>query len=79
MLSILQGGVDRRVRINAVDSNGTFNINDTSHDTLKLQRVDGSLLYGALALSFLMTDKTGILQINNVELLKLVHFKRLCF
>ena len=47
-LSMLQAGIDRRVLANAVDINGKFKINDTSHDILDIQRDDGSLLYDAI-------------------------------
>ena len=50
MLSILQAGINNRVLKNAVDINGKFKINATTNDILKIQRVDGSTLYDALAL-----------------------------
>ena len=49
-LSILQAGIDNRGLSNAVDSNGNFTVTATSNDILKIQRVDGSLLYDALEL-----------------------------
>ena len=56
-LSILQAGIDRRVLINAVDINGKFKTNATSNDILKVQRVDGSLLYDAFELSFNIAEQ----------------------
>ena len=47
-LSILQAGINDRVLINAVDINCKFKINATSNDILKIQKVDGSILYDAL-------------------------------
>ena len=49
-LNSLQAGIDRRVLINAVDINGKLKTNATSNHILKIQRVDGSLLYDALEL-----------------------------
>ena len=59
-LSVLQAGIDRRVLINAVDSNGNCKLNATSTYMLKIQRVDGSLVYDAFELSFDIADKTSI-------------------
>ena len=61
-LSILQAGIDNRGLSNAVDSNGNFTVTATSNDILKIQRVDGSLLYDAVELSFNLADKTSILE-----------------
>ena len=47
-VSILQAGINDRVLINAVDINCKFKINATSNDILKIQKVDGSILYDAL-------------------------------
>ena len=52
-----------------------FKINATSNDILKIQRVDGSLLYDALELSFNMIDKTSILKANNVDMLGTLNLK----
>ena len=62
--SNLQAGIYRRVLSNAVDSNGKFEINATSNDMLNIQRVDGSLLYDALALAFNIAAKTSIFKNN---------------
>ena len=59
LLSILQAAIDRRVLINAVDINGKLKIDAVPHDMLQIQRVDGSLVYGAFALSFNNVDKTS--------------------
>ena len=64
---MLRSGIDRRGLINAVDSNGKTQINATSNDILKIQRVDGSLLYDALDLSFNIADTTIISNINNIQ------------
>ena len=42
---------------------------------MKIQRVDGSLVYDALELSFNMYDKTSILEINNVDSLGSLNLK----
>ena len=68
-LSIVQAGIDRRVLINAVDSNGTCKLNATATYMLKIQRVDGSLVYDAFELSFDIADKTSVLK-NNINILE---------
>ena len=78
-LSSLQVGVNRQVFIKLVDMNGKFKINDTSTDILNIQRVDGSLLYDALALAFTIADKTSIFQINNPNILESLSVKACCF
>ena len=74
-LSILQAGIDRRVQIDTVDIDGKFKINAVSNDIFKIQKVDGSLLYDDLELSVNNTDKTSILQINNVYSLASLNLK----
>ena len=74
-LSILQAGIDRRVLINAVDINGKFKINATTNDILKIQKVDGSIVYESLELSFSTVDKTSILKTNNVDRLASLNLK----
>ena len=56
-LSILQAGINNRVLINAVDINNNFKLNATTNDILKHQKVDGSILYDSLQLSFNTIDK----------------------
>ena len=50
-------------------------INATSNDILKIQRVDGSLLYDALELSFNMIDKLNLLKTSNVDILIILNLK----
>ena len=69
-LSILQAGINNRGLINAVEINGNFKIHAVSNDVLQIQRVDGSILYDALELSFNAVDKTTILKINNIDILQ---------
>ena len=64
-----------RVLINAVDINCNFQINATSNDILKIQKVDGSILYDALELSFNAVDKTSILKIHNIDILQYINNK----
>ena len=49
-LKFLQACIYRRFLINAVDINGKFKLNATTNDILKIQKVDGSILYDALEL-----------------------------
>ena len=72
-LGILQAGIDTRVLINAVDINGKFKLHAVSDDILKIQRVDGSILYDSFELSFNPVDKTSILRINNVNILQAIN------
>ena len=75
-LGSLQAVIDNRVLLNAVDINGKFNINPVSNDIfLKNQRVDGSLLYDALELSFNMADKTSVFKISNVDSLESLNLR----
>ena len=48
---------------NTVDISCKFKINATTHDILKIKKVDGSTLYDALELSFNMVDQTSILTV----------------
>ena len=75
MLSTSQAAIDRRVLINTVDINGKFKLNATTNDILKIQKVEGALLYDALELSFNMIDKTNILKLNNVDILSTLNLK----
>ena len=71
---MLQAVTDRRVSINAVNIDGMFLI--MLHQMiLKIQRVDGSLLYDALELSFNMAAKTSILKNSNVDILESLNLK----
>ena len=78
-LSILQAGIDRRVLLNAVDINGRFNLNASSNDILKFQKVDGSTLYDSLEVSFNTVDKTSTLQVNKIYILTLLASKASSF
>ena len=42
---------------------------------MKIQKVDGALLYDALELSFKMTDNTHIVSITNVDILSTLSLK----
>ena len=75
MLSTSQAAIDRRVLINTVDINGKFKLNATTNDILKIQKVEGALLYDALELSFNMIDKINILKLNNVDILSTLNLK----
>ena len=69
-LLILQAGIYRRVLISAVDVDGKFKINGVSNDIFKThKKVDGSILYDALDLSFSLSDKASIFKNNNVDIL----------
>ena len=72
-LSILQAGIDNRGLSNAVDSNGNFTVTATSNDILKIQRVDGSLLYDAFELSFNNVAKTLVLITISVDKLQSIN------
>ena len=50
-------------------SNDVDKINGVSHDILKNQKVDGSILHDALELSFHVSDKASMLNVNNVDIL----------
>ena len=58
----LQAGIHNRVLINAVDINCKFKLIAVSNDVLKVQRVDGSIVYDALELSYNYVDKASILK-----------------
>ena len=75
MLFILQAGIDRRVLINAVDINGRFKLNAITNDILKFRKVDGSILYDALEVSFNSVDKTSILKDNNIDIVQSMNNK----
>ena len=45
-------------------------MNAMCNDILKTQKVDGSILYDSLELSFNTVDKTSILKVNNIDILK---------
>ena len=51
-LSMFQAVITNRVWINIVDINGKVLITAVSDDILKIQRVDGSIVYDAFELSF---------------------------
>ena len=72
---ILQPGIYRRFKTNAVDINGRFKLNATSNDNLKTQKVDGSSLYDALDSSFNAFGKTSMLKTNNVDILQSITHK----
>ena len=69
-LHTLQDGVNNRVLLNAVDSNGTFEIHTTSTGILKFEKVDGSILYDASELSFNSVDTSSMLNINNIDIVR---------
>jgi hypothetical protein len=74
-LSILQAGIDTRVLINTVDINGRFKILTTTDNNFKIQRQIGTTLYDSLDLIFNDTDKTSILQVNNIDILSVLNGK----
>ena len=74
-LSIVQAGIDRNVGSNVVDIDGRFKINRVSNDIFKIQKVDGSILYDALELSFNSIAKTSILNNNNIDIVASINTK----
>ena len=65
---VLQSGIDGRVLTNTVDINGQCNINATSNAIFNMQKVDVSILYDSLELSFSTGDNTSILNFNNNDI-----------
>ena len=71
-LSMLQAAVDERVLSAAVDINGKLKLNAVSNDILNVQRVDESIWYDALELSFNSGDRASILNIHNIDILQYI-------
>ena len=69
LLYSLQAGTNNRVLSNAVDINGICKLLATSNDRLNHQKVDGSVLYDSLELSFNTVDKTSTWRVNHVDML----------
>ena len=59
--------------LNAVDSNGKFNINAVSDDMLKVKRVDGSILYDAFELSFNNVNKTRTFTTDAIDIVQSIN------
>ena len=59
--------------LNAVYSNGKFNINAVSDDMLKVQRVDGSILYDAFELSFNNVNKTRTFTTDTIDIVQSIN------
>ena len=57
VLGILQAGRYKQVGANVVNVDGKFNINAVSNHVLKIQKVDGSILYDALELYLNMVEQ----------------------
>ena len=55
--------------MNAVDINGKFKINAITNDILKVQKVDGSILYDVVQFSFNTVDQTNMFKLNNIDIL----------
>ena len=72
-LGIMQAQIDRRVLTNAVNIQNKFKIIATTDDILKIQKVDGEILYDAFELSFNPVDKTSILKNNNIDIVQSIN------
>ena len=72
-VSMLEAGTHRQVEIHVVGSDGKLKTNAVSDDTLKTQKVDGSMLYDSCELAFNPVDKRSILKINNVDNLQSIN------
>ena len=75
----MEASINTEVGINVVDIDGQIQINATTIDILKLQKVDGSTLYESLDLSFNTVDKTSMFKISNVDSLASLRVKNFCF
>ena len=75
----MEASINTEVGINVVDIDGQIQINATTIDILKLQKVDGSTLYESLELSFDTVDKTSMFKISNVDILASLRVKNFCF
>ena len=60
---------------NTVDISGQLNIHATTNHILKAQKVDGSIVYDSLELSFNTVDKVSILKTKNVDSLAYLNLK----
>ena len=67
-INIVKAGLTNSVLSNAVDSNGKVNITALQMK-YQTKKVDGSILYDSLELSFNTVDKTSILKVHNIDVL----------